>query len=455
MPKITIDVDQLITRLDTEARSIEHSFKDAKDKGDQIVEKVTGENRDFTDAETKALAEHQKAAIEARAKVDAIRQRIEQVRAQVKLGESVTAEDENVKPEARSKGIVGGEAQSQSRTRTPFYATDEYRDAFGRWLRRGIGGVNSDERDILHRGFRMLDDDETRDMGIATGAGGGFTVPIGFLAEWEKALKSYSGVLNSPVRIMPTQTGNDLQLPTVNDTSNVGELLAENVATTALDVAVGQITFKSYVFSAKQIPVSNQLLQDNAVGLEQEIRDIAAERIGRIVNQFLTTGTGTAQPQGIVTASTLGKTAASATAITYDELIDLEHSVDPAYRNGPGVGFMMNDTVIAILRKLKDADGRPIWQPAATSGMVSGVEGLLNGRKYYVNQDMASPAATAKSIVFGDLYRYCVRQINLPVIARADELGMAKNQKIFFMFARYDGRYRNAGTNPIKHLAHP
>lgn len=114
-----------------------------------------------------------------------------------------------------------------------------------------------------------------------------------------------------------------------------------------------------------------------------------------------------------MTASVKGKDAAVATAVTYDELIDLVHSVDPAYRQSPKVRFMFNDLTLAALRKLKDGDGRYIW----TQGNVQdGVPGSILGYRYSVNQAMDGVATGKKSILFGDFGKYFVRKVGSPMI---------------------------------------
>jgi HK97 family phage major capsid protein len=118
-------------------------------------------------------------------------------------------------------------------------------------------------------------------------------------------------------------------------------------------------------------------------------------------------------PNGIVTASAAGKTAASATAITPDEIIDLLHSVDPAYRASPKARWMFNDSTLSAIRKLKDGDGTYIWQ---MGDIRTGEPGSLLGYSYSVNQAMASIATGNKVILFGDFGKYWVRKVGSPVI---------------------------------------
>jgi HK97 family phage major capsid protein len=164
-----------------------------------------------------------------------------------------------------------------------------------------------------------------------------------------------------------------------------------------------------------------------------------------VANTELTTGDGSGDPNGIVTASTLGVTAASATGLTADELIDLQHSVDPAYRTSPKARFMFNDSTLKVLRKLKDGEGRYIWD---AGDFTKGVAGSLLGASYSVNQAMASIATGNKSVLWGDFSKYFVRKVGAPIIGVMRErfwpdLGIAG-------LIRLDGELGD--TAAVKHL---
>jgi len=179
--------------------------------------------------------------------------------------------------------------------------------------------------------------------------------------------------------------------------------------------------------------------------MEQLLGSLLGERLGRIANTQLTTGTGSTAPNGVVVASTLGKTSTSATAITADEIIDLMHSVDPAYRMSPKVRFMFNDSTLAAIRKLKDGQNNYLWQ---MGNVQQGVPGTLLGVPYLVNQAMASIASAKKVALFGDFGKYYVRKVGAPVIGVMRErfwpdLGIAG-------LIRFDGEL--ADTAAIKHL---
>jgi len=245
--------------------------------------------------------------------------------------------------------------------------------------------------------------------------------------------------------ILRTDSGNDLPIPTVSDHANVGAILAENTQVSEQDITFAQITMKAYKYSSKLIRVSAELLQDSAIDLESFIGGALGERIARILNTHFTTGDNSSKPQGI-SASGAGKTGSSASAITFDELLDLQHSLDPAYR--ANAKFMMNDTTFKAVRKLVDDQNRPIFlnDLSATS------PGTLFGVPVVINQDVAVIAASAKVIYYGDFSKYLIRDVQDFTLLRLEERYADYHQVGFVGFSRNDGRILDAGTDPIKHF---
>lgn len=315
---------------------------------------------------------------------------------------------------------------------------------FHRWMIGGMEALEMSERQVMQRRHAPV----IQAAQSTTGSAGGFTIPQGFSDRLEVALKFFSGMLQNAETI-ETDSGNDVPWPTVNDTAQVGALLAENATITAQDATFASITLKAYMYTSKLIAVSWQLMQDSAFSVENVVADIAGERLGRIWNTHFTTGTGSAQPNGVVTAATLGKTGTTGqtTSVIYDDLIDLIYSVDRAYRQG--AKFMMNDASIKVVRKLKDSQGLPIWQPSVQSGEP---EQLL-GYPLVPNNDVATMAANAKSILFGDFRKYKIRRVRGGSLVRLNERYADNLQVGFFMFGRVDGNLIDAGTNPVKYYA--
>lgn len=317
----------------------------------------------------------------------------------------------------------------------------EYRDVFKKWIMGGMENLGAEERNVL---FQNRENVETRALGVGTNTAGGYTVPQGFYDQLIVALKWFGGM--RPVsNVFSTDSGNALPIPSTNDTANVGSILAENTAATTTDVSFGQTILNAYKYTSGIELVSIELLQDSAFDIEQFLAQRLGERIGRIYNQHFTTGTGSSQPQGIVTAANLGKTGLTGqtTGIIFDDLIDLEHSVDPAYR--AKAKFMMHDQTLKALKKLKDSQQRPLFLP----GLAYGEPDTINGYQYQINNDMPQMAASAKSVLFGDFSNYWIRDVKAVQIVRFNEKYMDAGQIGFVAFSRADGRLINAGTNPV------
>lgn len=285
-------------------------------------------------------------------------------------------------------------------------------------------------------------------MSTTTSSQGGYTVQTDIVPMIMDALKEYGGV-RSVATVLPTEQGNPMQWPTSDGTSETGELVAENAAASTGDISFGGVALNPYKFSSRSVPVPVELLQDAALDLVPFIIDRLTTRIGRANNTYFTTGTGTAQPRGLVTAAALGVTGASGQTgtVIYNDLVDLLHSVDPAYRRNPKTGFMMHDNSISIIRKIKDSNGRPLFEPD-DSGLVDDFAGVILGKPVIVNQDMATMAANAKSILFGDYSKYVIRDVLWSMLHRFEDSAYAANGQVgFLMFTRTGGNFTDVGNS--------
>jgi HK97 family phage major capsid protein len=219
---------------------------------------------------------------------------------------------------------------------------------------------------------------------------------------------------------------------------------------TEQDVSLGSKTLGAYTFSSKMVRVSLQLLQDSAFDLDSWLARKLGERIGRGQAVYWATGTGTSQPQGITAGVSNGVTAASATAITGDELITLQHSVDPAYREGadvgraaPGTAWVMNDTTFGLVRKLKDSDGQYLIQPDNQAGGFT----TLFGYPVAIDQAMPAPTAGLKPIVFGNIRAaYVIRDVGQLEVLRLVERYADYLQVGFTAWHRADGLVQDAAA---------
>lgn len=323
--------------------------------------------------------------------------------------------------------------------------TKKYGAAFRSWLQGGMMDVAPEQRVILQAGFRQ--DPELRALSVGTTTAGGYTVPDEMMKSIDDAMLSFGGMLEAGCTVLNTSTGADLPFPTGDDTSNVGAIISENTQITEQDVAFGQLILGAYMYTSKIVRVSLQLLQDSSINIEQYLGTKLGERLGRIKNTHLTTGTGSSQPKGVVTAATLGKAGATGqtTSVTYADLVDLEHSVDPAYRRQGK--FMFADSTLKALKKLVDGQSRPLWVP----GIAVREPDSILGYPYVINQDVDTMAASKKSILFGDFSKYHIRNVRDYQLVRFGEKYMDYLQVGFMGFARWDGDLVDAGTHPIKY----
>jgi HK97 family phage major capsid protein len=327
-----------------------------------------------------------------------------------------------------------------------------YREAFKSWLKYGAANLTPEERAVIgkHRASaEMMEGREARAQST-TNSAGGYTIPTDLASEIVVSMKAYGGMLQV-ARILATAGGNAINFPTLDDTSTTAYLLSENTqATNEGDLTFGQKTLNAYKYASGPILVSEELTQDSAFDVEQVVRDAMAVRFGRKLNAQFTSGTGSSQPNGVVTASAAGVTAGSITTTTFDEIMDLFHSVDPAYRDAPGVRFMFHDDTLKILRKLKDSQNRYIWQPADVR---AGAPATILDKPYVINQDMDQFGSLKKPVLFGDFGKYVIRRVQDIAIRRLVERYADYDQVGFIGFARFDGELMD--TAAIKHITCP
>lgn len=301
------------------------------------------------------------------------------------------------------------------------------------------------------REFRGRELAEARNMSNYTGSSGGYlTMPESFMSQLEINLLAYGG-MRQVAEAIRTQTGERMGWPSADDTSNVGEQLGENSSIgSSVEPSLAKTYWDAFTFSSKAILVPYALLQDSAFNLPALLGAMMGERLGRITNTRYTTGSGGSMPKGIVTAATLGYTAASGTAIAADEILRLIHSVDPAYRTG--AGFMMHDSITLALQLLKDGQGRYLWG----NGLASGQPDQLAGYPVTINQDMDSTMASGKkTLLYGQLSKYKIRSVQEARMYRLEERYRDTDNDGFIMLIREDGNLLDAGSHPVKYLLHP
>ena len=288
------------------------------------------------------------------------------------------------------------------------------------------------------------------EMSTNVPAEGGYTVPTYVADRWIDALKAYGG-LREVATILSTGYGNEINYPTSDGTSEMGEILAENAQASELDPSFGMVALNTYKYSSKSVSVPIELLTDAAFNMEAFIDERLITRLGRITNKHFTVGTGNKEPMGIVTAAGQGKLT-TASELSYDDLIDIQHSVDYAYRESSACAFMMHDLTVAAIRKIKDNYGRPIFVPGYQYEGVGTMANRLLGTRVVTNDNMDPIGADAKCILFGDFSRYIVRDVREMMMLRMTDSYYARRGQVgFLIMSRHGGNYVDAG-GAVKYL---
>lgn len=289
-------------------------------------------------------------------------------------------------------------------------------------------------------------------------------IPTGFIAEFEKARASVSPI-REHARILSTAQGNDVDYPMVDDTGETAGVVTEADTLTEDAYSPSKITFKAFKYGS-QVKVSSELLQDSGFNLETEIAQLLGERVGRGTNNQFTLGDSTSEPQGIAHITTGAAAGVSLSEggtgdpITFQELLNLIHSVDPSYR--VGAKMMCHDSMLAAIRKLVDGNERPLWNP----DIEAGAPGTCLGVPIVINQAMVSfvpgggsgaeddvSTTVGTHMLYGDFSKFIVRDVGAPRLRVLTERYADADLIGFVLWSRHDSRYLNAGTDPIKALA--
>lgn len=355
------------------------------------------------------------------------------------------AGDEPANPERRSGRVIG----ERNDPRSPEERNAAYRAALFGYLRYGMENLEPEARQVLRGGYASVAG-ERRDGLSSTNAAGGYTIPTDLFRELQQSMLAYGGA-RTLAFVLTTDSGNPINVPTVDDTGNKAAIVTEGSSLTSpVDTSFGVVALTSFMYRSF-LPVTLELLQDSAFNIEEWIKGAMAVRLARGTNVHFTTGNGTTQPGGFIPGGSSGYTAASATAVAFNDLVELEHSVDPAYRTGPSVGWQFKDSTLKVIKKLVDTQNRPLWLP----GLAVKEPDTILGYKYVINQDMAAVQASNKSIAFGDWSKFWIRDVRGMMIVRANELHIQTGQVGFYLFSRHDSAVMDAGTDPLKHLTHP
>lgn len=370
-------------------------IKQARD----ILDRAEAENRDLT-------AEEEQQYDRIMAEVDALGKRIERAERQAALEAELRQSQGTIAAHLEQPG-AGGEVRLGR-------DSDEYRNAFWKAVRYTRNA---------------LDAMETRALQVGTDTEGGFLVPTEFERDLVQALENQN-VMRTLARVVSTSS--DRSIPVVTSHGSA-TWLAEEGAFTESDEAFGQKTLYAHKVGTL-IKVSEELLQDSAFDLAGYIIGELSRRIGAAEEAAFVNGNGIGKPLGVVQDAEVGVTAASATAVTSDELIDLFHSLGRPYRSR--ATWLMADSTAKAIRKLKDSQGQYVWQP----GLQAGQPDRLLARPVVISDDVPAMTTGNKSILFGDFSYYWIADRQGTVLQRLNELYAVNGQVGFRAYRRVDGK---------------
>lgn len=268
---------------------------------------------------------------------------------------------------------------------------------------------------------------------VDTDTEGGYLVPDEYERTLIDGLKE-NNILRELAHVIQTG-GGDRKIPVVASHGSAS-WLDEEGSYTESDDAFGQVTLGAYKLGA-MIKVSEELLHDSIFDLESYIASEFSRRIGNAEEDAFLNGNGTGKPTGILNATggaQIGVTSAASAAITCDELISLYHSLAVPYRKN--AVWLMNDSTIQAIRKLKDDNGQYLWQPS----LVAGTPDTILGAPVKVSRYMPEIGAGNKTIAFGDFSYYWIADREGISFLRLDELFRQTGQIGFRGSQRVDGK---------------
>ena len=319
---------------------------------------------------------------------------------------------------ATSTPLTGkpGAKMGKDETEKTGRASDEYKGSF--WNAMRVKATMPSVLNALQEG---------------TDSEGGYLVPDEFERTLVEALEE-ENVFRTLAHVIKTSSG-DRKIPVVAS-KGTASWVDEEGAYTESDDAFSQVSIGAYKLGT-MIKVSEELLADSVFDLEAYISKEFARRIGAREEESFFNGDGKGKPLGILAAkdgAEVGVTAASATAITADEVIDLFYSLKAPYRKN--AVWVLNDATVKQIRKLKDSTGQYLWQPS----LVAGTPDTILGRPVKTSAFMPTAAAGAKTIAFGDFKYYWIADRQGRTFKKLSELYAANGQVGFMGTQRVDGK---------------
>ena len=304
---------------------------------------------------------------------------------------------------------------NRKQTKAERLDSDEYRAAFDKYMRFGAHALVGDEARALQEG---------------TDSEGGYLTETVLDRVLVKTLKNQN-IMRQLANVISTTSTRNIA---VESSTGSATWTAEEAAYTESDPVFSQISLSAFKISTL-LKISEELMQDSIFDMSTYIGTNFAARIAEAEEAAFVAGNGSSKPTGATVGASAGVTAASATAITSNEILDLLYSLKRQYRRG--ASFLMNDSTIKAIRQLKDANGQYLWQPALSAGDPD----TIGGRPVFASYDMPAATSGLVSVLFGDFKMgYMIADRGTTSFQRLNELYSANGQIGFRAYRRVDGK---------------
>lgn len=396
-----------------------------------LLDRVEKEKRELT-------AEEQSQWDKMQAEIDSLAQRIERIERQLELESEIV--DDSLSGEAEFNQDEDEEEKEDEEERA-------HRRSYMRSIlpeqRARMDARTQERREAfwsLMRGDR-LSRAEARALGLVPDSAGGYTVPDEFVRQLVQKLEE-ENVMRQISTVRESISGDSL-IPVeadIGDAQWTGEAQQYHES----DVEFDRVTIGAHKLT-RITKVSEELMQDSFLEIESYMAGVFGRAFGRAEERAMVIGDGSGKPTGIVGRSQQGIEVAAA-AITGDDLIDLQHALRRPYR--AGAVWLMHDSTVKLVRKLKDDNGQYIWEP----GLKAGEPDRLLNAPVYVSDYMPTVEAGAKSILYGDFSYYWILVRKERVMQRLNEKYADTGQIGFRMYQRVDANL--VLPEAVVHLVH-
>lgn len=297
-------------------------------------------------------------------------------------------------------------------------------------------------RELERKGLRSP---ELRNTLVGDDGAGTLVVPTLVANTIFDTLEAEIAAFRLPTTRLNTPTGADILYPTIA-THGIGtQVIAQGTAIGGTDPVIGSKTLTAFKYG-QLLQLSSEIIQDSSIDILAMVARDAARALGRVIDTDLVVGSGVGEPEGVMTAiSGAGTIHGSTAGITYEQLVDLQYSVNSGYRATGSAAWLMRDLTAGTIRKLRDGAGgtvgSPLWRSnESTGGVANYAPPTLLGDMAFTDPNVASVASTKKVVVYGDWSSYFLRTVGDLIFERDDSFAFDKDLSTFRAKWRVDGR---------------